>query len=83
MCPVDMIVVDSLDFFDLRAACSSAVCRVLAMVVGPNSQELQADAADALAVALCHGHTFATGARAGVPPALIGARRARARRRWR
>lgn len=35
----------------------------------------QADAADALAVALCHGHMSATGARAGVAPALLLRRR--------
>ena len=45
MCPVDTIVVDSLDFFDLRAACLSAVCSVPAMEVTANSQELRSVAA--------------------------------------
>ena len=38
-------------------------------------EKLQADAADALAVALCHGHTAATGGRIGVDAALLYRRR--------
>ena len=42
-----------------------------------------ADAADALAVALCHSHSSLTQTKTGIAPALLLARRSGRRRRWR
>jgi len=46
------------------------ICALLNLSTPP-----QADAADALAVALCHGHTLQTTRRLGVPAAFLGRRR--------
>lgn len=51
------------------------VCALLGLPESP-----QADAADALAVALCHGHSRATAQRTGVALAALGRRRAGRRR---
>ncbi|MCX7033472.1 MAG: crossover junction endodeoxyribonuclease RuvC [Arenimonas sp.] len=59
------------------AADKTQVQHMVKLLLSLGERKLQADAADALAVALTHAHTSATAGRSGLDPALLLRRRRR------